>query len=119
MEEAQYHVVLDCIGDRSLSDYRRVMHPRGAYVGVGGSGGTMEILLDLLKVRVVSPFVSQRFVSFIASLNGTDLDALAELMVSGMMTPVLDRTYPLEQTADAIRYLETKHARGKVVITIC
>ena len=117
--EARYHVVLDCIGDRSLSDYRRVMHPSGVYVGVGGSGGTMKILLDLLKVRVVSPFVSQRFVSFIASLNGTDLGALAELMVSGTVTPVLDRTYPLERTGDAIRYLETKHARGKVVITIC
>ena len=116
--ETRYHVVLDCIGDRSLSDYRRVMDPGGVYVGVGGSGGTMKILLDLLKVRVVSPFVSQRFVSFIASLNGTDLDALAELMVSGKVTPVLDRTYPLERTADAIRYLETKHARGKVVITI-
>ncbi|MCL7959342.1 MAG: NAD(P)-dependent alcohol dehydrogenase [marine benthic group bacterium] len=116
--ETRYHVVLDCIGDRSLSDYRRVMDPGGVYVGVGGSGGTMKMLLDLLKVRVVSPFVSQRFVSFIASLNATDLDAIAELLMSGKVTPVIDRTYPLERTADAIRYLETKHARGKVVITI-
>jgi len=117
--ETRYHVVLDCIGDRSLSDYRRVMNPRGVYVGVGGDGGTMKILLDLLKVRVVSPFVSQRFVSFIASLNGTDLGALAALLKSGKVTPVIDRTYPLERTADAVRYLETRHARGKVVITIC
>ena len=117
--EARYHVVLDCIGDRSLSDYRRVMNPRGVYVGVGGDGGTMKMLLDLLKVRVVSPFVSQRFVSFIASLNGTDLGALAELMESGKVTPVIDRSYPLERVADAVRYLETRHARGKVVVTIC
>ena len=117
--EARYQVVLDCIGDRSLSDYRRVMNPRGVYVGVGGDAGATKMLLDLLKVRVVSPFVSQRFVSFIASLNGPDLGALAELMKSGKVTPVIDRTYPLERTADAVRYLETRHARGKVVITIC
>jgi NADPH:quinone reductase-like Zn-dependent oxidoreductase len=117
--EARYQVVLDCIGDHSLSDYRRVMNPRGVYVGVGGDGGTMKMLLDFLKVRVVSPFVSQRFVSFIASLNGTDLGALAELMKSGKVTPVIDRSYPLERVADAVRYLETRHARGKVVVTIC
>ena len=117
--EARYQVVLDCIGDHSLSDYRRVMNPRGVYVGVGGDGGTMKMLLDFLKVRVVSPFVSQRFVSFIASLNGTDLGALAELIERGKVTPVIDRSYPLERAADAVRYVETRHARGKVVLTIC
>lgn len=116
--EARYQVVLDCIGDRSLSDYRKVMKPRGVYVGVGGDGGTMKMLLDFLKVRVVSPFVSQRFVSFMASLNGTDLGALAELLKSGKVTPVIDRSYPLERVADAVRYIETRHARGKVVVTI-
>lgn len=115
--EWRYDVVLDCIGDRSLSDCRRVMNPGGVHVGVGGSGGTMKMLLDLLKVRVVSPFVSQRFVSFIASLNEKDLGALAELIENGKVTPVIDRSYPLERTADAIRYLETGHARGKVVVT--
>jgi NADPH:quinone reductase-like Zn-dependent oxidoreductase len=115
--EARYDVVLDCIGDRSLSDYRRIMNPRGVYVGVGGSGGTVRILLDLLKVLVVSPFVSQRFVSFIASLDGTDLGVLAELVKSGEVMPVIDRSYPLERVADAVRYLETRRARGKVVVT--
>jgi len=115
----RYDVVLDCIGDRSLSDYRRVLIPGGVHVGVGGSGGALKMLLDLLKVRVVSPFVSQRFVSLIASLNAADLGALAELITSGQVTPVIDRSYPLERAADAIRYLETMHARGKVVVTIC
>jgi NADPH:quinone reductase-like Zn-dependent oxidoreductase len=115
--ESRYDVVLDCIGDRSLSDYRRVMKTGAVYVGIGGSGGTMKMLLDFLKVRVVSPFVSQRFVSFIASLNEQDLGALAELIRSGKVTPVIDRSYSLERTADAIRYLETGHARGKVVVT--
>jgi NADPH:quinone reductase-like Zn-dependent oxidoreductase len=67
----------------------------------------------------VSPFVSQRFVSFIASLNGTDLGSLAELIDSGKVTLVSDRSYPLERAADAVRYLETRRARGKVVVTIC
>lgn len=116
--EWRYDVVLDCIGDRSLSDYRRVMNSGGVHVGVGGSGGTMKMLLDFLNVRAVSPFVSQRFVSFIASLNQEDLGALAELMENGKVTPVIDRSYPLERAADAIRYLETKHARGKVVVSI-
>jgi NADPH:quinone reductase-like Zn-dependent oxidoreductase len=117
--EGRYDVVLDCIGDRSLSDYRRVMNPNGVHVGVGGSGGSVKMLRDLLKVMIASPFVSQRFVSFIASLNARDLGVLEELIRSGRLTPVIDRSYPLERAADAIRYLETGHARGKVVITIC
>ncbi len=116
--EDRYDVILDCIGDHSLSDYRRVMNPRGVHVGVGGSGGVMEMLVGFLAVRAVSPFVSQRFVSFIASLNGKDLGVLAELMASGQVKPVIDRSYPLEEAADAIRYLENGHARGKVVVTI-
>jgi NADPH:quinone reductase-like Zn-dependent oxidoreductase len=116
--EARYDVVLDCIGDHSLSDYRRVMNARGVYVGVGGAGGTLRVLLDLVAAKVVSLFVSQRFVSFIAALNGEDLDALAELMRSGKVTPVIDRLYPLERAAEAVRHLETGHARGKVVVTI-
>ncbi len=115
---ARYDVVLDCIGDRSLADYRRVMSAEGVHVGVGGSGGAVEMLLDLLKVLAVSPFVSQRFVSFIASVNDRDLGALAELIEGGKVTPVLDRTFPLERAADAVRYLETGHARGKVVVTV-
>lgn len=115
---ARFDVVLDCIGDRTLSDYRRIMNRGGVYVGVGGSGGVVEMLVDLLKGAVVSPFVSQRFVTFIASVNGKDLRALAELMRSGKVTPVIDRSYPLEEAADAVRYLETRHARGKVVVTI-
>lgn len=115
--EHRYEVVLDCIGDHSLSDYRRVMTPRGVYVGVGGSGGVLSMLLDFLKTTLVSPFISQRFTSFIAKLNGKDLGVLAELTGDGKVKPVIHRTYPLERAADAVRYLETGHARGKVVLT--
>ena len=116
--EWRYDVILDCIGDRSLSDYRRAMTTGGVHVGVGGSGGTVKMVLDFLKVRAVSPFVSQRFVSFIASLNAEDLDVLAKLMEDGKVTPVIDRSYPLERTEDAIRHVETGHARGKVLVAI-
>jgi len=115
--DSRYDVVLDCIGDHSLSDYRRIMTPRGVYVGIGGSGGVLSMLLDFMKQTVVSPFIGQRFVSFIAKINGEDLDVLAEQLADGAVKPVIDRTYPLERAADAIRYLEKGHARGKVVLT--
>jgi len=116
--EARYDVILDCIGDRSLSEYRRVMNKRGTYVGVGGSGGTVRMLLDILTTTIVSLFVSQRFVSFIAALRGEDLGVVSEMLRSGKVRPVIDRRYPLEQAADAVRYLERGHARGKVVVTV-
>lgn len=116
--EARYDVILDCIGDRSLSEYRRVMNAAGIHVGVGGSGGTLRVLAGLLTATVVSLVVSQRFVSFMAAIRGDDLAVLSEMLASGAVTPVIDRSYPLEQAADAIRYLETGHARGKVVVTI-
>lgn len=116
--EARYDVILDCIGDRSLSEYRRVMNAAGIHVGVGGSGGTLRVLAGLLTGTVVSLVVSQRFVSFMAAIRGDDLAVLSEMLASGAVTPVIDRSYPLEQAADAIRYLETGHARGKVVVTI-
>jgi NADPH:quinone reductase-like Zn-dependent oxidoreductase len=93
------------------------MTPRGVYVGVGGSDGVLSMLLDFLKQTLVSPFISQRFVSFIAKLNGEDLEVLAEMLADGTVKPVIDRTYPLERAADAVRYLERGHARGKVVLT--
>lgn len=116
--EARYDVVLDCIGDRSLSEYRRVMNARGVHVGVGGSGGTLRVLVGFLTATVVSWFVSQRFVSFVAAIRVEDLDVLAEMLRNGKVTPAIDRLYPLEQAAEAIRYLETGHARGKVVVTM-
>jgi NADPH:quinone reductase-like Zn-dependent oxidoreductase len=66
----------------------------------------------------MAPFVPQRIRPFVASVNQADLLALTELIESGKLTPVIDRTYPLSQVPEAIRYLERRHARGKVVITM-
>ena len=71
-----------------------------------------------LNAYVRSRFVSEKFISYIAQFNKKDMMVLADLMQSGKMTPVIDRTYKLNETADALRYLERGHARGKVVITV-
>ena len=71
-----------------------------------------------LEALLLSPFGSRKFIVFIARLNREDLTLLGELMVSGKLAPVIDRSYPLVEAAEALRYLEAKHARGKVLITV-
>jgi NADPH:quinone reductase-like Zn-dependent oxidoreductase len=71
-----------------------------------------------LNAYVRSRFVNEKFIAYIATMNKADLTILGDLMQAGKMTPVIDRTYKLSETADALRYLETGHARGKVVITM-
>jgi NADPH:quinone reductase-like Zn-dependent oxidoreductase len=71
-----------------------------------------------IKALIVSPFVSQKFGMLLAQLNHDDLAYLVDLMQSGKVTPVIDRTYRLDQMPEAIRYLEQGHARGKVILTV-
>ena len=71
-----------------------------------------------LNAYVRSRFVSEKFLAYIATMNKADLIILGDLMRAGKVTPVIDRTYKLNETADALRYLETGHARGKVVINV-
>lgn len=115
----RFDVILDCIGNHSLTACRRVMTPRGRYAVVGGpDAGWMAPLPFILKVMLLSPFVSQKMGPVMASLSRADLTVLKELIESGKVTPSIDRSYPLHGTAEAIRYVETKHARGKVVIAV-
>ena len=89
--------------------------------GIGGAGwhdGFAIRLAGELNAYVRSRFVSQKFIAYIAQFNKQDMTLLADLMQSGKITPVIDRTYKLNQTADALRYLEQGHARGKVVINL-
>lgn len=110
----RYDLVIDLVGNRSTADLRRALTPKGTAILIGGNGKLHEMLAPL----VVGRFVSQRIVTFIAKINKDDLVALGELAEAGKLTPVIDRTYPLEEAAEAIRYLETGHVRGKVVVTI-
>jgi NADPH:quinone reductase-like Zn-dependent oxidoreductase len=116
----QYDLMLDIAGSRSLSATRQVLVPKGVLVMVGGpdSGHWIGPLSRTAKAAVLSPIVSQRMAFFLAHQNKADLALLRDLIETAKVTPVIDRTYPLAQTADAIRYLEEGHARGKVVVTI-
>lgn len=115
-----YDLIFDNVGNRGLSELRRVTAPTGAVVMVGGSGGGKFLgpLGDLLRSAVYSLFVSQKFTFLLAQLNQKDLDTLRELMQAGKVTPVIDRSYPLAETAAAVAYLEEGHARGKVIIAV-
>jgi NADPH:quinone reductase-like Zn-dependent oxidoreductase len=115
----QYDVMFDCIGNRSLSACLGALTPRGTYVVVGGPNGRwIGPLASLLKTLVLSPFVSRKLVGCLAKPNIDDLTAVCELMTAGTLTPVIGRQYRLCEAPDAIRYLETGHARGKVVVTV-
>lgn len=120
--DVRYDVILDNVGNRSLSDNRRVLAPDGRYVLIGGggpdAGNWIGPLARPMQTMLVSPFVSQHLRMFLAKLTSSDMNALAGLMASGTVTPVIDRRYSLAETADAIRYLEDGRARGKVVIVV-
>ena len=120
--DQQYDVILDNVGTQPLSGFRRVLKPKGICVMIGGGGpndaGLIGPLARPIKTMLMSPFISQKMGMMMAELNKKDLTILGDMMQSGTVKPVIDRTYPLSQIAEAIRYLEQGHARGKVVITI-
>jgi NADPH:quinone reductase-like Zn-dependent oxidoreductase len=112
--------MVDIAGNRTLTECRRVLAPRGTLVGVGGpsSGRWIGPLARPVKMLMHAPVASQKMVFFIARQTSDDLAVLRDLLQAGKITPVIDRTYPLSQVPQAIRYLEQGHASGKVVITI-
>ena len=115
----RYDLMFDVAGDRSLSDCRRVLGRDGTLVLAGGSYGRwLGPLTRLFQALVLRRFVSQRLVPFLAKGGKDDLVVLKELIEAGNVTPVIDRTYPLSETAQAIRYVEERRAQGKVVITV-
>jgi NADPH:quinone reductase-like Zn-dependent oxidoreductase len=120
--DTRYDVILDLVGNRSLTENRRVLKPDGIHVLIGGGGPDDGLwlgpLIGPIKALLYSPFVSQEFVMLLAELNKADLSTLADLIRAGTVTPVIDRRYDFSDTADAIRYLETSRARGKVIINM-
>ena len=116
---SRYDVIFDNVENRSLSDCRRALTPSGTLILNSGTGAQgIGMLVRLLKPLVLSPLVNQNLRRYLSVANHTDLVVLKELVESGRLTPVIDRTHPLHETADALRYIEAGHARGKVVITI-
>jgi len=114
-----WDLILDTGGRRSLSDLRRALTPKGTLVIVGGEGGGKWLggFDRNLRSGLVSMFVPQRLTMLASKERGEDFDALRELIEAGKVTPVIDRTYPLIEAPDAIRYVVEGRARGKVVIT--
>jgi NADPH:quinone reductase-like Zn-dependent oxidoreductase len=116
----RFDLIIDNVGTHSLLEYRRVLNPKGTYVMIGSTtiGNWFAWLEAPLEGMVLSHLVSQRFVMILAELDPGDLATLGALMQSGKLTPVIDRQYKLSEAAEAIRYLEKGHARGKVVVDV-
>jgi NADPH:quinone reductase-like Zn-dependent oxidoreductase len=109
----RYDVIVDIAGNWRLSDIRRVVAPKGVLVSVGGpnEGRWIGPARGFVKMFLASPFVSQTMAPMLAKPNKPDLAVLRDFIEAGTVTPVVDRTYPLGEVPEAIRYLETGHAR--------
>jgi NADPH:quinone reductase-like Zn-dependent oxidoreductase len=118
--DKRYDLILDIGGNSSLSRLRSALTHRGTLVITGGeTGGRWLGGTDRqLRAMILSPFVSQKLRAFISKENHEDMIVLKELTESGKLAPVIDRTYPLAEVPEAIRYLEEGRARGKVVISV-
>jgi NADPH:quinone reductase-like Zn-dependent oxidoreductase len=117
----RWDVIVDTAGRRPLSVLRRALAPRGTLVIVGGEGGgrwTGGFFRQILRAPLLSLFTGQRLRPLASKERLEDLQALAELIEAGQVTPVIDRTYQLIEAPEAIRYLEKGHSSGKVVITV-
>ncbi len=115
----RYDVILDIAGNRSLSQLRRALKPRGTLVIVGGEdAGNWLGIRRQLRAAALSPFVRQKLGFFISKERSQDLEELRKLLEAGAVKPVVDRTFSLDEVPEAIRYLRDGHARGKIVITV-
>jgi NADPH:quinone reductase-like Zn-dependent oxidoreductase len=118
--DRRYDAILDIGGNRSVSELRGYLTPRGRLVIVGGMtdgrwlGGTQR----QIGARLLSPLLKQTLRTFVASENTADLGVLRELIEAGKVTPAIDHTYPLAETAAAVRHVQDGRTRGKVVIAL-
>jgi len=115
-----YDLILDNIGNHSLLECRRALKPQGICVGAGGASDPwmMRPIARTIAALALSVIGSRKLTGVLAKLTKEDLAVLSELMTAGKVTPVIDRRYRLSEVADAIRYSEEGHARGKIVICV-
>lgn len=112
----QYDVILAANGYRPIRDYQRALKPGGTYVMVGGT--MTQIFQAMLLGPLLSINSNKKMTNLMAKTNPQDLAALVDMLTAGKIKPVIDHCYPLSQSADAFRYLDAGHARGKLVITL-
>jgi NADPH:quinone reductase-like Zn-dependent oxidoreductase len=116
---SRYDLILDNVENRSLSDVRRALKPRGTLVlnsGTGASG--MRLTVRLIRPVLLSPFVRQQLRRYVSNANRADLEVLKALVEAEQLRPVIDSSFALEETPAALRHIEAGHARGKVVIAV-
>src|SRR5262249_9470486 len=120
--DQRYDLILDNVGNRSLWECKHVLTPQGKYVLIGGGGVNdgrwIGPLARPIKALLLSRFVTQDMGMMLAQINKEDLTVLRDLIASGKIKPVIDRTYTLSQIREAMGYLEAGHARGKVIISL-
>lgn len=117
----KWDVIVDTAGRRPLRELRRGLTPRGTLAIVGGDGGgrwTGGFFRQILRAPLLSLFVGQKLSPVVSTEGLEDLQTLVELIEAGRLTPVVGKTYPLTDAAEAVRHLETGHAQGKIVITV-
>jgi len=115
----RYDVLLDCIGNHSLRASLHALEPRGIYLMIGAPTGRWIAPVDRsLRMRALSPFVRPSLLGVLARWSAADLTWLAGHVATAGIKPVLDRSWPLAEVPEAIRYLEQGHARGKVIVTV-
>ena len=119
----RFDLIIQTAGNYSLAQLRKVLSPTGTLVLAGDSSGPkavfgMSFIVGMLKAAVISRFSKQRIPAFLAKRSKADLIILKALIEEGKLTPVIDKSYPMGQIADAVRYLETGHARGKIIIKL-
>jgi NADPH:quinone reductase-like Zn-dependent oxidoreductase len=115
----EYDLIVDMVGSQSLTANRRVLKPNGRMVLVGGSKGNwIAPFWSPLKSAMLAPFIDQQIGLMIAEMDGDDLSHLATMMAEGELTSRIDTHFPLAETGEALRYLETRRARGKVIINV-
>jgi NADPH:quinone reductase-like Zn-dependent oxidoreductase len=116
---SRYDLIFDNVENRSLAECRRALTPTGTLILNSGTGAHgLHMLIRLMKPLVLSPFVKQRLRRYVSTPNHADLEILKTLCEAGKVRPVIDRTYTLHETPDALRYIDKGHARGKVVVNI-
>lgn len=118
---ARYDVIFDTVGNHGLRDYDRILSAKGVVVLIGGPSYEPWLgpLLGFMKAKLMAPVLHHPMISFFADVSRTeDFNTLRDLIQAGHLVPVVDRQYPLAQTAEAMTYLEQGHARGKVVVNV-
>lgn len=120
--EERYDVVMDNVANRPILDIRRILKPQGKYLVIGGGGPDANPWFGAfaapIKAFVISWFVDQDMAFFLSHASAEDVVTLGRLMEEGKVVPVIDRSYPAAEIVEAMTYLETGRARGKVVITM-